>query len=110
MPVVAAETKVRRKREDVDEDGCGHTLCESLPPAYLVDDDEGNGEDACGGPSPTYRHTAMIDDWFSAIELPITWQQFWQLPQNPAYKYEYFDGHAWLSPMGRGHGIGSKGL
>jgi GNAT superfamily N-acetyltransferase len=40
----------------------------------------------------------MMDDWFSAIELPITWQQFWQLPQNPAYKYEYFDGHAWLSP------------
>jgi GNAT superfamily N-acetyltransferase len=40
----------------------------------------------------------MIDDWFSAIELPITWQQFWQLPQNPAYKYEYFDDRAWLSP------------
>jgi hypothetical protein len=40
----------------------------------------------------------MIDDWFSAIGLPITWQQFWQLPQNPAYKYEYFDGRAWLSP------------
>jgi GNAT superfamily N-acetyltransferase len=40
----------------------------------------------------------MIDDWFSAIELPLTWKQFWQLPQNPAYKYEYFDGHALLSP------------
>ena len=40
----------------------------------------------------------MIDDWFSTIELPLTWQQFWQLPQNPAYKYEYFDGRAWLSP------------
>jgi GNAT superfamily N-acetyltransferase len=42
--------------------------------------------------------TAMIDDWFSAIELPLTWQQFRQLPQNPAYKYEYFDGRGWLSP------------
>jgi GNAT superfamily N-acetyltransferase len=42
--------------------------------------------------------TAMIDDWFSAIDLPITWQQFWQLPRNPAYKYEYFDGRGWLSP------------
>jgi GNAT superfamily N-acetyltransferase len=40
----------------------------------------------------------MIHDWYSAIELPITWQQFWQLPRNPAYKYEYFNGRAWLSP------------
>ncbi len=40
----------------------------------------------------------MIHDWFSAIELPLTWRQFWQLPRNPAYKYEYFDGRAWLSP------------
>jgi GNAT superfamily N-acetyltransferase len=40
----------------------------------------------------------MIDDWFSPIELPLTWEQFWQLPQNPAYKYEYFDGRGWLSP------------
>jgi GNAT superfamily N-acetyltransferase len=40
----------------------------------------------------------MMHEWFSAIELPLTWQQFWQLPQNPAYKYEYADGRAWLSP------------
>src|SRR5271157_1650409 len=45
----------------------------------------------------------MIDEWFSAIELPLTWQQFWQLPQNPAYKYEYFDGRAWLSPRPKSH-------
>ena len=45
----------------------------------------------------------MIDDWFSAIKLPLTWQQFWQLPRNPAYKYEYFDGHAWLSPWPKSH-------
>ena len=32
----------------------------------------------------------MIHDWFSAMELPLTWKQFCQLPQNPAYKYEYF--------------------
>ena len=42
--------------------------------------------------------TDMIHDWFSAIELPLTKRQFRQLPQNPAYKYEYFDGRAWLSP------------
>jgi GNAT superfamily N-acetyltransferase len=47
---------------------------------------------------PDRDTTAMIDDWFSAIKLSLTWEQFWQLPQNPAYKYEYFDGHAWLSP------------
>lgn len=40
----------------------------------------------------------MVHDWFSAIELPLTWQQFWQLPRNPAYKYEYFDGRGWLTP------------
>ena len=40
----------------------------------------------------------MMHEWFSAIELPINWQQFRQLPRNPAYKYEYFDGRAWLSP------------
>jgi len=41
---------------------------------------------------------AMMHEWFSAIELPVTRQQFRQLPQNPAYKYEYIEGHAWLSP------------
>jgi GNAT superfamily N-acetyltransferase len=40
----------------------------------------------------------MMHEWFSAIELPLTRQQFRQLPQNPAYKYEYFEGHARLSP------------
>jgi GNAT superfamily N-acetyltransferase len=40
----------------------------------------------------------VIDKWFSAIELPLTFEQFEQLPQNPAYKYEYFEGTAWLSP------------
>ena len=40
----------------------------------------------------------MIEEWFSTIELPLTLGQFQQLPQNPAFKYEYFDGHAWLTP------------
>ncbi len=40
----------------------------------------------------------MMHEWFATIELPLTWQQFRQLPRNPAYKYEYFDGRAWLSP------------
>ena len=30
--------------------------------------------------------------------LPLTTEQFWQLPRHPAYKYEYFDGAVHLSP------------
>ena len=41
---------------------------------------------------------AMIEKWFTTIELPLTFAQFLALPQNPAYKYEYFDGRAWLTP------------
>ena len=40
----------------------------------------------------------MLDRWFSTIKLPLSLKQFHQLPQNPAYKYEYFDNTAWLSP------------
>jgi len=40
----------------------------------------------------------MIEEWFSMIELPLTMEQFHRLPQNPAYKYEYFSRQAWLTP------------
>lgn len=40
----------------------------------------------------------MRDEWFPAPSLPITIEQFYQLPQNAAYKYEYFNDQAWLSP------------
>ena len=40
----------------------------------------------------------MVDRWFFGIELPISFEQFKKLPTNPAYKYEYFSGKAWLSP------------
>jgi hypothetical protein len=40
----------------------------------------------------------MLDRWFSVIKLPLSWRQFHRLPENPAYKYEYFDKAAWLSP------------
>jgi GNAT superfamily N-acetyltransferase len=40
----------------------------------------------------------MIDRWFSVIKLPLSWGQFHRLPRNPAYKYEYLDEAAWLSP------------
>lgn len=40
----------------------------------------------------------MCDEWMSVIKLPMTIDQFHRLPRNPAYKYEYLDGMAWLSP------------
>jgi GNAT superfamily N-acetyltransferase len=41
----------------------------------------------------------MSHEWFSPIELPISRRQFRQLPRNPAYRYEYTDGRAWLLPQ-----------
>ena len=40
----------------------------------------------------------MLEHWFSVIKLPLSWRQFLRLPQNPAYKYEYIEKTAWLSP------------
>ena len=40
----------------------------------------------------------MIERLYSTIELPLSWEQFHQLPRNAAYKYEYFDKKCWLSP------------
>ena len=45
----------------------------------------------------------MLDRWFSVIKLPLSWRQFHRLPRNPAYKYEYLDKAAWLSPRPKFH-------
>jgi len=74
-----------------------------LKTAPLIDGGEASSEDDYGAYDQNRGATTMIDDWFSAIDIPLTWQQFWQLPKNPAYKYEYSDGHAWLSPRPKGH-------
>jgi ribosomal protein S18 acetylase RimI-like enzyme len=42
--------------------------------------------------------SVMIEKWFRTIRFPLSIEKFHQLPQNPAYKYEYIDGHAWLTP------------
>lgn len=39
-----------------------------------------------------------MDDHFQRVELKITIDEFHRLPRNPAYKFEYFDGHAVLTP------------
>jgi GNAT superfamily N-acetyltransferase len=43
----------------------------------------------------------MCDQWMPTIELRMTIEQFHQLPRNPAYKYEYLDGKAYLSPRAK---------
>ena len=41
---------------------------------------------------------AIIEELFRTIKFPLSIEQFFQLPQNPAYEYEYIDGEAWLTP------------
>ncbi len=43
----------------------------------------------------------MCDHWMPTIKLPLTAEQFGQLPRNPAYRYEYRDGCAHLTPRAR---------
>jgi hypothetical protein len=38
-----------------------------------------------------------MDRWFPRIAIPLTWEQFRQLPQHPAFRYEYLDGRAQLT-------------
>ncbi|MEZ6053137.1 MAG: hypothetical protein R3C02_17395 [Planctomycetaceae bacterium] len=41
------------------------------------------------------------EKWYPFIKLPLTIEQFDQLPRNPAYKYEYIEGEAWLTARPR---------
>jgi ribosomal protein S18 acetylase RimI-like enzyme len=43
----------------------------------------------------------MCDEWLSGLKLPLTAAQFQQLPRNPAFKYEYLNGRAYLTPRPR---------
>jgi GNAT superfamily N-acetyltransferase len=43
----------------------------------------------------------MCDEWMPMIKLPLSWEEFHQLPRNSAYKYEYLDGTTYLSPRPR---------
>jgi hypothetical protein len=48
----------------------------------------------------------MCDEWMPTLELPLTWEQFLRLPRNAAYKYEYLEGKAVLTPRGKHyHGL-----
>jgi hypothetical protein len=43
----------------------------------------------------------MCDEWMPPLQLPLTLEQFHQLPRNAAYKYEYLQGKAYLSPRAK---------
>ena len=43
----------------------------------------------------------MIDDWFRAVELKITFDEFERLPRIVGYKHEYFDDRCVLTPRQR---------
>jgi GNAT superfamily N-acetyltransferase len=43
----------------------------------------------------------MLDQWFRPLHLPMSVEQFRLLPRHSAFKYEYHDGQAWLSPHPR---------
>jgi hypothetical protein len=45
----------------------------------------------------------MSERQFRLIELGISLDEFHRLPRNPAYKYEYFEGRAVLSPRPKYH-------
>jgi hypothetical protein len=40
----------------------------------------------------------MCDEWMPTLVLPLTVEQFHQLPRNAAYKYELIGGQVYLSP------------
>ncbi len=45
----------------------------------------------------------MCDQWMPVLRLPITIEQFHQLPRNAAYKYEYFGDAAHLTPRAKAY-------
>lgn len=40
----------------------------------------------------------MLDQWYRNLRLKIPVDEFHRLPRNSAFKYEYLDGEAWLTP------------
>jgi GNAT superfamily N-acetyltransferase len=43
----------------------------------------------------------MSDQWMPNLTLPLSFEQYRQLPRNPAYRYEYLNGTAYLTPRAR---------
>jgi GNAT superfamily N-acetyltransferase len=48
----------------------------------------------------------MCEEWMPRVTLPLTAEQYEQLPRNPAYQYDYLDDTALLSPRPKHfHGV-----
>jgi hypothetical protein len=43
----------------------------------------------------------MCDEWMTALQLPLTPEQFRRLPRNAAYRYVWLDGTTWINPRPR---------
>src|SRR5262249_16607711 len=43
----------------------------------------------------------MSAEFFRSIKLPLTIEQYRQLPRNAAFKYELIEGETWLTPRPR---------
>jgi GNAT superfamily N-acetyltransferase len=43
----------------------------------------------------------MCDEWMCGLQLPLTAEQFRQLPRNSAFRYDYLDGTGYVSPRPR---------
>ena len=43
----------------------------------------------------------MCDEWMPTVTLEMSPEQFRQMPRNPAYRYDYLDGQAMLSPRAK---------
>jgi len=43
----------------------------------------------------------MLEQWFRPLHVAMTPEQFRDLPRHSAYKYEYLEGQAWITPQPR---------
>jgi hypothetical protein len=43
----------------------------------------------------------MCEEWMPCLTLPLTLEQFHQLPRNAAYKYEFLGGQVYLTPRAK---------
>jgi GNAT superfamily N-acetyltransferase len=43
----------------------------------------------------------MCDEWMPFVKVPMALEHFHQLPRHAAYKYEYLNDEAWLTPRPR---------
>lgn len=49
----------------------------------------------------TGEEPAVCDNWMRPLRLPLSHADFLELPRNPAYRYQYADGVASITPMPR---------